>query len=67
VKETAAGKFEAVETVTTQPSARTVAFDEATRSFLLPAGEVQPNSTDHRQPLPGNFDLLVVGRAEGRK
>ena len=67
VRETAAGKFEAVETVTTQPSARTVAFDEATRSFLLPAGEAQPNSTDRRQLLPGKFDLLVVGRAEGRK
>ncbi len=59
VKETAAGKFEAVQTVTTQPSARTVAFDEATHSFLLPAGEVQPNATDHRQLVPGKFELLV--------
>jgi len=60
VRETAAGKFEAVQTVTTQPSARTVAFDEATRSFLLPAGEGQRNAVR-------NFELLVVGSEEGRK
>ena len=67
VRETTPGKFEAAQTVTTQPSARTVAFDEATRSFLLPAGEVQPSATDRRQLVPGKFELLVVGNGEGRK
>jgi DNA-binding beta-propeller fold protein YncE len=67
VKETTAGKFEAVQTITTQASARTVAFDEATHSFLLPAGEVKPNATDRRQLVPGKFELLAVGSGEGRK
>lgn len=64
VRETAAGKFEVAQTVTTQPSARTVAFDEVTHSFLLPAGEVQPNTTGRRQLVPGKFELLVVGNGK---
>ena len=58
VKETAAGKFEAVQTVTTRPGARTVAFDEATHSFLLPVGEGRSG---------GSFELLVVGTGEARR
>jgi DNA-binding beta-propeller fold protein YncE len=60
VRETAAGKFEAVQTVTTRPGARTIAFDEATRSFLLPVGE-------GRNHAGGNFELLVVSNGEARK
>jgi len=67
VRETAAGRFEAVQTVTTRPTARTVAFDEVTHSFFLPAGEVQPNATDRRQLVPGKFELLVVGSGAARK
>jgi len=58
VKETAAGKFAAVETVATRPGARTVAFDERTRSFLLPVGAGRDNPS-------GSFELLVV-RADGK-
>ena len=57
VKETAAGKFEAVQTVTTRPGARTVAFDEATP--LLPAARRRRAKRRRRR-------LRVAGRRHGR-
>jgi len=61
VRETHPGEFRAVQTVATRPGARTVAFDEATHSFLLPVGE------GRNQAGGGSFELLVVGSAAGGK
>ncbi len=69
VHESAADKFEVVQTVKTQRSARTIALDPKTHSLLLPAAEfgpppaATPEQPRQRPPLvPGSFALLVVSR-----
>lgn len=68
VGETAPGKFEAVATIQTQRSARTIASDQRTHKLYLPAAEFAPaaSSKDGKkarpQALPDSFAVVVVGR-----
>jgi YVTN family beta-propeller protein len=68
VGETSPGKFEAVATITSQRSARTIASDQRTHKLYLPAAEFGPatESKDGKkarpQALPDSFSVLVLGR-----
>jgi YVTN family beta-propeller protein len=64
VGETAPGKFEALETVATQVSGRTIALDEKTHQLVIPAAKVQTPAAPGQRPMmePGSFELVVVGR-----
>jgi YVTN family beta-propeller protein len=64
VAETSAGKFQAVQTVTTQVSGRTIALDEKTHQLFIPAAKLQPPTSPGERPTmePGSFELVVVGR-----
>ncbi|HXP88263.1 MAG TPA: YncE family protein [Bryobacteraceae bacterium] len=68
VGETAPGKFEAVATITSQRSARTIASDQRTHKLYLPAAEFGPPTAGkdgkkaRPQALPDSFTVLVVGR-----
>ena len=69
VHESAPDKFEVVQTVRTQRSARTITLDPTTHSLLLPAAEFGPapapaaEQPRPRPPIvPGSFSLLVVSR-----
>lgn len=64
VGETAPGKFEAVETVATQASGRTIALDEKTHRLYIPAAKMQPPAAAGQRPAmePGSFELVVVGK-----
>jgi len=54
--------------VTTQPSAKTMAFDSKTKKIFLPAVEYEeipaadPTKKPQRRVKPGSFVLLVVGK-----
>ena len=64
VGETTPGKFEAVETVATQVSGRTIALDAKTHQHFIPAAKMQPPAAPGQRPTmePGSFELVVVGR-----
>lgn len=63
VGETAPGKFEALETVATQASGRTIALDEKTHRLFIPAAKMQPPAAGQRPAMePGSFELVVVGK-----
>ncbi len=68
VGETSPGKFEAVATIPTQRSARTIAFDSKAHKLYLPAAEfgaaaVSGEGKKGRPPvIPDSFMVLVVGR-----
>jgi YVTN family beta-propeller protein len=68
VGETSPGKFEAVATIQTQRSARTIAADQKAHKLYLPAADLSPASVDkdgkkvRAQPVPETFTILVVGR-----
>jgi len=68
VGETAPGKFEAVATIQSQRSARTIASDQRTHKLYLPAAELGPpapgkdGKKGRPQPVPDSFTVLVVGR-----
>ncbi len=51
-----------VQTLTTQPEARTGAVDPATGTVYLPVGKLLPPATGEKWPsvVPGTFQLLVV-------
>ena len=58
-------KFKAIQTVYTQPGARTMALDPKTHNlFLVTSDFGPPPSLDNPRPriLPGTFVLLVYGR-----
>ncbi len=62
-------KFEVVQTLKTQRSARTITFDPKTHSLLLPAAEFGPApapTAEQPRPrpaiVPGSFALVVVSR-----
>ncbi|MEO8127561.1 MAG: YncE family protein [Bryobacteraceae bacterium] len=64
-----AGKYEVMETVKTQRSARTMAIDPKTHKIYLSAAELGPapaptaqQPRPRPQPLPGTFGVLVIGR-----
>ena len=68
VGETSPGKFEAVATIPSQRSARTIAADQKAHKLYLPAAEYGPpppgsEGKKGRPPvLPDSFMVLVVGR-----
>jgi DNA-binding beta-propeller fold protein YncE len=69
VHESAPDKFEVVQTVKTQRSARTIVLDPKTHSLLLPAAEFGPapaGTPEQPRPrpavVPGSFALIVVAR-----
>lgn len=69
VGETEPGKFEVVQTVTTQRGARTVALDTKTHKLYLPTAEFGPApaaTADNPRPRPAilkdSFVVLVVGK-----
>ena len=68
VGETAPGKFEAVSTIPTQKSARTIGSDQNAHKLYLPTAELGPpaegkDGKKGRPPaLPDTFSILVVGR-----
>jgi DNA-binding beta-propeller fold protein YncE len=61
-RETAPGKFEIVQTVSTPRGARTMDVDPTTHTIYLPAAEFGPPMEGERrpQPKPGSFMVVVV-------
>ena len=67
-REKSADVYEDAGAVTTQPSAKTMAFDPKTKRIFLPAAEytetppAQPGGRPTRSQKPGSFVVLVVGK-----
>jgi len=68
IRETSPGTFAAVQSVSTQRGARTVALDEKTHRLYLPTAKFGPPPSptpDRPNPrpsvIPGSFEILVVG------
>jgi DNA-binding beta-propeller fold protein YncE len=69
IRETSPGKFAAIQTVTTQPGARTMAIDPGTHYIYLPAARFQPpkktppKTGDRTRPeiIKDSFVLLIIG------
>jgi DNA-binding beta-propeller fold protein YncE len=67
--EKSADVYEDAGAVTTQPSAKTMAFDPRTKKIFLPAAEftetppAQPGGRPTRTMKPGSFAVLVVGKS----
>jgi len=59
----AAGKATVVQTLTTQPSARTIVFDPSTHNIYLPAATMNPPQEPGGRPqmAPDSFKVLVYG------
>ena len=68
VGESKAGEWEAVATIPTQRSARTIAADAKAHKLYLPAAEFGPptetkdGKTARGQMMPDSFEIVVVGR-----
>ncbi len=69
VKEQSPDKFAVLETVTTEPGARTIALDPRTHHIYLVTAKLQPpppgtdpNARRRRTYEPGSFVVLVVGK-----
>ncbi len=70
VGETSPGKFEPVETIMSQPQARTIGSDQKAHKLYLPAAEFGPpppppaggGRAGRPQALPDSFMIVVVGR-----
>jgi len=67
--EKSADAYEDAGAVTTQPSAKTMAFDPKTKKIFLPAAEytetppAQPGGRPTRTMKPGSFVVVVVGKS----
>src|SRR5882762_2155573 len=67
--EKSADAYEDAGAVTTQPSAKTMAFDPKTKKIFLPAAEytetppAQPGGRPTRTQKPGSFVVVVVGKS----
>ncbi|MBW4889187.1 YncE family protein [Mucilaginibacter sp. HMF5004] len=63
VRELSADKFEFVENITSQPSARTIGLDQTTHHLFLPAAKTEPNTAGGRpKQVPGSFHVIEVGK-----
>lgn len=63
VREVSADKFEFVENITTEPSARTIGIDLVTHHLYLPAAKTEPNPAGGRpRQIPGSFHIIEVGK-----
>lgn len=59
-------KLTVVQTLRTQPSARTMALDPRTHRIYLAAATLEPRAGQSRPAMaPGSFKILVYGLAEG--
>ena len=62
VKELSANKFKALKSISTEPSARTIAMDITTHHLFLPAAKTKPSTTGGRPSMiPGTFHVIEVG------
>ncbi|MDB5289349.1 MAG: hypothetical protein JWL69_590 [Phycisphaerales bacterium] len=61
-RETAPGKFESVQTVTTRSGARTLALDPTTHTIYLPSAEMEEPKPGEKRPTAkaGSFMIVVV-------
>lgn len=62
-RETAPGRFEVIQVVTTLPGARTMALDPVRHAVYLPTAQfpqARPASGGKPAPIPGSFVVLVV-------
>lgn len=65
VSETAPGKFEIVQTVTTPEGARTMTVDSRTHTAYLPTAELEPTKVSFRPTAkPGSFMIVVARRGK---
>jgi DNA-binding beta-propeller fold protein YncE len=63
VRELSAEKFELIENITTEPSARTIGIDLVTHHLFLPAAKTEPAADGGRpRAIPGTFHVIEVGR-----
>ena len=69
VQEYSPGKFEVVETITTQRGSRTMAIDSKTHNIYLPAAQFSQqtaSTAEGARPRPtmikGSFSVVVVGQ-----
>ena len=63
IRQEDADEYELIGTVTTQKSAKTMAFDPKTKRLFLSAAEIESvgrATTMERKPKPGTFGVLVV-------
>jgi len=68
VKEVNANKFDFVENITTEPSARSIGIDLVTHKLYLPAAKTEPgvptatNAKPRPRQIPGSFHIIEVGK-----
>jgi len=68
VKEVSADKFEFIENIPTEPSARTIGIDIITHKLYLPAAKTEPgvptatNANPRPKQIPGTFHIIEVGK-----
>jgi YVTN family beta-propeller protein len=63
VRELSADKFEFVENITTEPSARTIGIDQLTHHLYLQAAKTEPATGGGRpKQIPGTFHVIEVGK-----
>ncbi len=63
VREVNADKFEFVENIPSEPSARTIGIDLVTHHLFLPAAKTEPNPAGGRpKQVPGTFHIIEVGK-----
>jgi len=64
VREINADKFEFVENITSEPSARTIGIDVVTHRLYLPAAKTEPAAPGGGRPkqIPGTFHIIEVGK-----
>ena len=64
VKELSADKFEFLENIPTEPSARTIGIDLTTHKLYLPAAKREAATTPGIRPkmIPGTFHIIEVGK-----
>ncbi|MEO8887364.1 MAG: hypothetical protein ABI367_14975 [Mucilaginibacter sp.] len=63
IREVSADKFEFVENIVSEPSARTIGIDLVTHKLYLPAAKTEPNPNGGRpRQIPGSFHIIEVGK-----
>jgi YVTN family beta-propeller protein len=64
VREISADKFEFIENIVTEPSARTIGIDLITHKLYLPAAKTEPPVAPATRPkqIPGTFHVIEVGK-----
>jgi DNA-binding beta-propeller fold protein YncE len=63
VRELSADKFEFIENIPSEPSARTIGIDVVTHKLYLPAAKTEPATGAGRpKQIPGTFHIIEVGK-----